>query len=1417
MKKIIFLIVLTIMLFATLSYAQDKWTWMLYLLEDGTGLDGMDDLNEWESNGSTSDVNYLVLIDADDDTKDGIYYIQQDPNGYDSTFRSPRVSTSFGTDPDMSDWQTLRDYMIWCKDNYPADHYGLILWDHGDGIFKGEVTHGIFGSTVADNSSSEDKDFVDGMKLWELDDALSSFDSSIGRNIDIVGFDVCLLGQIETVYQLKDLTDYVIASEKTEPGDGWDYVAPFSKLNTTPTMSASTIATHIVNDYVASYNGGSQGSQTVTQACTSTALLKSDLIPALDNFAEQLRSGVYTNESDVKDARNNAWNSTYNTDHKDLGDFAKLIKDNTSLPTALRDAAQDVLDAIGVAVIAEGSTNLSNKPTGLKIWMTEDIESEANETYYVDATNYLTFSNTKWDEYLYNYKNPQPYNNDFPPVQNLTATVGNATVTLNWDAPAKNTLDHYRVDRNGTTIANNIPAGTTTYTDNSVTNETTYTYDVYAVYTGSPAGDSNKQSVSATPYAPKTLPYTQNFDSFPDGITSGTIYDHWTNASGDDGDWTVNTGSTPSSSTGPSADHTSGSGKYLYTEASSNESPGYPSKTAYLLTPMLDFSGVSTPTIDFWYHLYGADMGTLYLDTWDGSNWTNVWSLSGDQGNSWKQASVILSSSVTQIRFRALTGSNYTSDMAIDDVYIHSGSPADFSLSPTSLAYGDVEVGTTKVLQFTISNNGSGTITGDITTPSGYSVATSTKGTKGRNTLSYSITTSQTFNLTFAPSQENTYNGTVTITCNEDTPTNLSVTGTGIAAKLVTNPNSSTGFSKNMIIDETATENLKLSNTGSATLNYTASVQYSKGRSTINVYPFNTNYATGSTTSSSKTQTSLIKGYDTEDGWMKFDISAIPDGSVINSVVFHGYVNYTYYPYWSITPLSNDPVTADASTLSADITAEEDSGYYLHQDEGSDYSTGWKEYTLEGNITTDLHNALAQDWFAIGISSRDNSTSYYIYFDGWNEANKPYLEIDYTPSYTWLTINGSNTASGNISINMFDNLTVGFDASGMTTGTYNANIQIASNDPNSPYNIPVTFIVENSADNTADASNNNGDGSTSADVDVPKVTINGDTIDPDISVDPDGNLPIVVDVSASDSAQHSGLTANVLLSYEIDITGNTSGNSMNFTLSYSGLSTTPQSLLWWNATNSQWEAVSSPQWDSPSANHVNFNLVIPNTKDGSTEFILSNDNSPLPVVFGYFNSTYGNGTALLQWVTVSEENSNYWNVYKGLSSNFGQSKKLNNIPIEATNSSTEENHYTYMDNSNFEDNTTYYYWVENISLSGQSSVFGPFELNIEDGNHNETPNIIVYGLHQNYPNPFNPNTKISFALKQNSKVNLVIYNSKGQKVKTIYQNKYIEKDKVIDAIWNGKDDNGRNVSSGLYFYKLKTNDKTYIKKMLLLK
>jgi len=110
---------------------------------------------------------------------------------------------------------------------------------------------------------------------------------------------------------------------------------------------------------------------------------------------------------------------------------------------------------------------------------------------------------------------------------------------------------------------------------------------------------------------------------------------------------------------------------------------------------------------------------------------------------------------------------------------------------------------------------------------------------------------------------------------------------------------------------------------------------------------------------------------------------------------------------------------------------------------------------------------------------------------------------------------------------------------------------------------------------------------------------------------------------------------------------------------------------------------------------------------------------------------------------------------------------------------------------------------------------GNFVLEPQVSVENYELGITNYKL-SNYPNPFNPTTTISFSITEESKIELSVYNIKGQKIKTLLSDQISAGEYSIT--WNGKDDSGKKVSSGIYLYKLYVNDKTEaVKKCLMLK
>jgi hypothetical protein len=258
------------------------------------------------------------------------------------------------------------------------------------------------------------------------------------------------------------------------------------------------------------------------------------------------------------------------------------------------------------------------------------------------------------------------------PTNLAASNVSATTLTLNWTASTDNVgVAGYDVYRGSTLIGT---ATSNTYNVTGLTASTSYSFSVRAKdAAGNVSGSSNTVNVTttATPAGCSggiaSFPYNESFEN-----TLGA----WTQASGDDLNWTVDASGTPSSSTGPSS--ASAGSYYVYVEASGNGT-GYPNKRAILNSPCFDLSSATQATFTFKYHMYGAtDMGSIALEASNdnGTTWTSIWSKTGNQGNQWNTQSVDLSAYVggaVQLRFNRVTGSTWQADIAIDDVSVTTG------------------------------------------------------------------------------------------------------------------------------------------------------------------------------------------------------------------------------------------------------------------------------------------------------------------------------------------------------------------------------------------------------------------------------------------------------------------------------------------------------------------------------------------------------------------------------------------------------------------------------------------------------------------------------------------------------------------------------------------------------------------------
>lgn len=218
---------------------------------------------------------------------------------------------------------------------------------------------------------------------------------------------------------------------------------------------------------------------------------------------------------------------------------------------------------------------------------------------------------------------------------------------------------------NGTTSASQNP---------SVKFNGTGNYTVKLVATNSTGSDSITKSNYINSNSGNSLPFTENFESFTSGNTT-TLSNGWTQTMYSTFVWTVNSSGTLSGSTGPASDHTysTSSGKYLFTEASGSATGAL----AEIISPCIDMGSSNYALLTFWYHMYGADMGDLYVDVQSNGSWQTVDTIFGQQhlssASPWSQRTINLNGyngSTIKLRFKGIRGAQYTSDIAIDDVQI---------------------------------------------------------------------------------------------------------------------------------------------------------------------------------------------------------------------------------------------------------------------------------------------------------------------------------------------------------------------------------------------------------------------------------------------------------------------------------------------------------------------------------------------------------------------------------------------------------------------------------------------------------------------------------------------------------------------------------------------------------------------------
>jgi len=410
--------------------AESEWLVMLYQNADDEVLEGdiFTDLNEAELVGSSDDVVIVSQFDRYDGAFDGDgdwtgtkrFLVTQDDDL--SALNSEEMEDLGEVDSGAP--ETLADFMIWAITNFPAKKYALILSDHGAGWMGG------WNDDAPEEGSA--------LSVDEIDGALAAALAETGVDqLEFIGFDACLMSQVEALSGVAPYARYAAASEEVEPAMGWAYAQFLGKLQDKPKQTGADLAKNIVNSYivddiriqdddarsqyleevygtdeeVSARDLGQQESLDVTLTAVDLQKLP-PFMAALNDFAFALTSAdplAVAQARTYAQSFQNVFGEETPPPYLDLGNFARLVaelagdSDLDDAVSALNDAAEDF-------ILAEKHGSGKPGATGLTIFFPapELLQAVGTADSDISYTGYASrFAGASlWDDFLvFHYTN----------------------------------------------------------------------------------------------------------------------------------------------------------------------------------------------------------------------------------------------------------------------------------------------------------------------------------------------------------------------------------------------------------------------------------------------------------------------------------------------------------------------------------------------------------------------------------------------------------------------------------------------------------------------------------------------------------------------------------------------------------------------------------------------------------------------------------------------------------------------------------------------------------------------------------------------------------------------------------------------------------------------------------------------------
>jgi len=390
---------------------QDDASWTILCYEDGDNSLSdyiMDDVLEMADVGSTTELNIVVLLDLgfdrrayfDNTTREKtgvnvadyeravladnqpaqLYYVEAE-------FLDELGTEAAGIEPEpnMGKSSTLQKFISYGVSNFPAQHTALFMGNHGLS-FKG---------FMFDDYSN------DHLTPSEMRTALAT----VGHKFDIIGFDACLMSSMSMVYEASQFCDYVIASELTEPGNGWDYTC-FEVAKQNPNITPENFAIEIVDAYSAQYTYQTHTLAAIDSSAFQEFMFEFDIL--LNNILQDADSYKVLFDSFFLPATDYYLNSVYSgTNFYDFYEFVDAI--------ALYGGhdVDDIKAKWETARVDYKERDVSNMFCGISIYVPTTVEVGS------DFANSRFCRATQYNEVVFAGNSPIPFNegiDDIPDV-----------------------------------------------------------------------------------------------------------------------------------------------------------------------------------------------------------------------------------------------------------------------------------------------------------------------------------------------------------------------------------------------------------------------------------------------------------------------------------------------------------------------------------------------------------------------------------------------------------------------------------------------------------------------------------------------------------------------------------------------------------------------------------------------------------------------------------------------------------------------------------------------------------------------------------------------------------------------------------------------------------------------------------------